>query len=93
MNRLTFSGVMYGENITLNRVQKKTAKKLFTQGETIYLQSSNFVPFGVWTQAIPIKRNEDGILRKFEDIVNSFEYYNTSYEQGYYTSFYIKQIF
>lgn len=86
MNKYVFSGVLYGEQCTLERISKKKAKKMFDAGATIYLQTSKFRPFGVWSQAMPIEKADES----FESVVNSFEYYNCGYEQGYYTHFYRK---
>ena len=86
MRNLIFTGTYYGEKITLEQVQKRTAKKLFNSGETIYIQSSNFHPFGVWSQCIEVN-NKDG--ETFDSIVNSFEYYNcNNNETGKYATFY-----
>ena len=95
MNNHTFSGQLNGKQITVKRISKKTAKKLFEQGKTIYVQSSNFKPFGVWSQAIDINNQKDCFLSgvySFEQYVKSFEQYNCSYQQGYYTSFYIEVV-
>lgn len=96
MEHNIFSGMLYGEHITLKRISKRTAKKMFEQGKTIFLQSSNFKPFGVWSQAIEINNQKDCFLSGvygFEQYVKSFEYYNCSYQQGYYASFYIEEVF
>lgn len=85
MRNLNFTGRYYDEMITIEQVQKRTAKKLFDSGETIYIQSSNFHPFGVWSQCFDID-NKNG--ETFESIVNSFEYYNCSNEAGKYANFY-----
>lgn len=85
MRNLTFTGTFYGETITIVQVQKRTAKKMFNNGETIYLQSSNFHPFGVWSQCIDIN-NKNG--ETFNSVVNAFEYYNCSNETGKYATFY-----
>lgn len=85
MRNLNFTGTYNGEKITLEQVQKRTAKKLFDSGETIYVQNSNFRPFGPWSQRIEIT-NKNG--ETFESIVNSFEYYNCNSETGYYATFY-----
>ena len=86
MKNLQFTGNFYGEIITIVQIQKRTAKKMFQAGETIYIQSSNFHPFGVWSQCIDIN-NKSG--ETFESIVNSFEYYNCNdSETGLYTTFY-----
>ena len=89
MRNLQFTGNYYGETITIKQIQKRTARKLFESGETIYLQSSNFHPFGVWSQCHDIKKdinNNDS----FDSIINAFEYYNCNNEMGLYASFYKK---
>ena len=89
MRNLEFTGNYYGETITIKQIQKRSAKKLFEAGETIYLQSSNFRPFGVWSQCMDIKKDIDN-KDTFDSIINAFEYYNCSNEQGLYTTFYKK---
>lgn len=92
MRNLQFTGKLYNETITITQVQKRTAKKLFEAGETIYLQSSNFHPFGVWSRCLDTnKDNINCIGSTFEALVNEFEYYNcTDSETGKYTNFYKK---
>ena len=85
MRKLIFTGDYYGEMITIEQVQKRTAKKMFQAGETVYVQSSNFHPLGVWSQCIEIN-NKNG--DSFESVVNSFEYYNCNNEAGKYAVFY-----
>lgn len=85
MRNLSFSGKYFGEEITLTQIQKRTAKKMFQDGETVYIQSSNFHPFGVWSQCFEID-NKNG--DSFESIVNSFEYYNCNNVAGKYAVFY-----
>ena len=84
---MTFTGKLYGELITIERISKRAARKLYDSGETVYLQSCKFHPFGVWSQVMDITNSCD---LTFDAMVNSFEYYNCSYEQGYYASFYKK---
>lgn len=88
MNKMTFTGKLYGELITIERISKKAARKLHENGETIYIQSCKFHPFGVWSQAMELPKNSCDTA--FDTFANSFEYYNCSYEQGYYASFYKK---
>lgn len=92
MRNLQFTGKIYDETITIKQVQKRTAKKLFESGETIYLQSSNFQPFGVWSRCMDTnKDNINCVGHTFETIVSEFEYYNCSdSETGKYASFYAK---
>lgn len=91
MRNLIFSGTLHGERVTLQQVQKRTAKKLFDAGETIYLQSSNFVPVGSsWSAAYEVNKETAGD-KSFEGLVGGFEYYNCiNKETGLYTSFYKK---
>ena len=89
MRHLEFTGSFDGERITIKQIQKRTARKLFEAGETIYMQSSNFHPFGVWSQCIDIKKDINN-SDSFDSIINNFEYYNCSSEQGLYTTFYKK---
>ena len=89
MRNLQFTGNFYGETITIKQIQKRTARKLFEAGEVIYLQSSNFHPFGMWSQCMDIKKDIDNNV-SFDSIVNNFEYYNCSNKQGLYASFYKK---
>ena len=87
MRNLMFTGDFYGETITILQIQKRTAKKMFESGQTIYLQSCNMRPFGVWSACYDItKERADGAT--FESIVNSFEYYNCTGETGLYSTFY-----
>lgn len=91
MKNIRLNGTIYGKQICLQQISKPAAKKLFITGQEIYLQSSNFNPFGIWQPAIEIKNTstvvKEGIYN-FETLVNSFEYYNCSSEQGRYTRFY-----
>lgn len=87
MRNLEFTGIFYGETITIVQVQKRTARKLFESGETIYIQACNMQPFGVWSTCYDINKDRsDGAT--FESIVNNFEYYNCNAETGYYATFY-----
>ena len=89
MRNLEFTGTFYGETITITQVQKRTAKKLFDAGETVYMQSCNMQPFGVWAACYDMnKEKADGAT--FDAIVNNFEYYNCDNERGLYTTFYKK---
>ena len=75
------------------QVQKRTAKRLFEAGEELVFCPCNMRPFGVWSCGILIEANryktED---ISFESCVANFEYYNTSSEQGMYTTFYKRSI-
>lgn len=88
MENLVFSGMLYGEQITIQQVQKRTARKLFNAGEKIYLQTSNMAPFNIWADCMEVQKDED--VQNFDTLVNSYEYYNCSNQTGRYTHFYKK---
>lgn len=96
MKNSQVSGNLHGERLTLRQISKPTAKKLYEQGKTVYLQSCKFHPFGDWSAAFPInKEDNQGHMNwaandaLFTNRVNSFEYYNCSSEQGRYAHFYV----
>jgi len=89
MRNLSFNGKLYGVNLNIVQIQKRTAKKFFDSGETIYLQSSNFHPFGFWSTCVECNKININSNDPFENIVSSFEYYNCiNKETGLYTTFY-----
>ena len=89
MRNLQFTGNFYGETITIKQIQKRTAKKMFEAGETIYMQACNMRPFGVWSTCNDVNKEKAG-GDTFESIVNNFEYYNCTPETGRYVTFYKK---
>ena len=86
MRNLEFTGIYLGETIKLKQVSKPNAKKLFNQGTPVLIQSSNFHPLGVWSQAVEL----DEAVTNFDQFVNSFKYYNCSNESGKYVTYYQK---
>ena len=71
------------------RITKAEAFKEYKNGNTIYLIPVKLTPGGFWNPEIPIKNDSP---RKWESIINEFEFYNCDYERGYYTAFYIKEV-
>ena len=55
MRNIVASGVLYGKHITVKQISKPKALKLFCSGETIYMQSSDMYPFGIWQSLFPIE--------------------------------------
>lgn len=70
------------------RITKAAAFNEYKNGNTIYLTPVKLAPGGFWNVGTPIKNDSP---RKWESIINEFEFYNCSYETGYYTAFYIKE--
>lgn len=73
------------------RVRKDVARRLFNEGETIYLTPSNIAAYesNYWIRPYPIQSVSGIPGVSFDAQVNAFEYYNCNYELGYYTNFWI----
>ena len=74
----------------VQQIQVRTARNLFNDGCTIYLQSSNMAFDNFWQKPIDINRSQLGYKETFETICNNFRYYNCSNEQGNYIHYYVK---
>lgn len=91
MRNLEFSGEYYGKHIAIVQVQKRTALKIFLTGGRILIQSSNFHPFGLGSQAHELYFDETcGVPKEeyFIQTVNSFKFYNCCAEAGSRVTFY-----
>lgn len=73
------------------RVRKDVARRLYNEGQTIYLTPSNIAASdsNLWIKPLAIKQGEDN--GEFDKRVNEFEYYNCNHELGYYTNFWINE--
>ena len=76
-------------NMGLIRVQRRTAKRLFEEGNEVFITPHKMRFSAQWNppRSIAAVRSES----KFDDIVNSFIYYHCNTETGKYPSFYIKR--
>ena len=72
------------------RIRKDVARRLFSEGKTVYLTPSNVAAsdHNLWIKPYAIN-NRGG--EDFDVIVNRFEYYNCCYELGYYSMFWINE--
>jgi hypothetical protein len=86
-----FLGKINERQAYLCRIDKRKARALFELGATVYLVPSNFVPFGAWAQALPIKKdNFEYWSNNFDEISRNFQYYNCINAQtGYFPAYYI----
>ena len=95
MLNIQATGKHYNETITIKQISKIAAKKLFDAGIEIFLQSSNYYPFGVWQSICPIKIETDKLSyhfshNQFDVVTNEYRYYNCDSERGKYIHFYQK---
>lgn len=72
------------------KINKKEARRRFSQGEKIFVQSCK-LPLGcVWQTAMEAQRDFSLFNGyDFDDLVNSFETFNCDCTRGRYASFYI----
>jgi len=75
------------------RITKTTARKAFNNGRTIFIQSSKIAPnsyaMPAWfTNADKYTQAPDN-PKWFDQVVSNFEFYNCTYETGYYASYYM----
>ncbi len=81
MRNLQATGQLYGETITVKQISKIAAKKLFVQGIEVYLQSSNYYPFGIWQSLCPIKLDNDQLKSDIEINQFSIDLYSSQVEK------------
>ena len=85
------------------RVSKKRAKKLYDEGQIIYLCPYRLRPGYPWHPEIAVTKTDLTELkedfgvqyfvsntRDFETLVNDFAYYNCTWKNGEYPAYYIK---
>lgn len=84
--------------IAYKRVNKQTARKAFKNGSDVIVCACNLRPGAPWyPEYIANRKNREqfvvdeiGVLKDFENLVNSYEYYNcTDTGTGKYSAFYI----
>lgn len=93
MTHLTFTN----NGKTYRQITKRTAKKLFCEGKTVIASPANIRPFNSYgfthfefNKAIldDYDRENYGIEKSFDNIVNTCVYYNCDNETGRYLRFY-----
>lgn len=76
------------------RVQKRTAERLYKEGETIYLLPVNVRPGNPWIEPTRLHRddNPQGTpYDTFNDRISGFIFYACQYKAlGYYPAYYIR---
>ena len=89
MNRDCFKDIKTGE--VYRKITKPMAKKLFLKGKRIAVYPAKANPMSSWNYPpYVINRadredmvaDEEGMANMFEDICNSFSYYNCNQEMG-----------
>jgi len=69
----------------VNQVNKTQAKKLYDQGNQLYLNACNMRINNPWTNPMPMD-NKAG--ERFKTMLSEYEYYNCCSERGNYANFF-----
>lgn len=75
------------DGMQYKRVTKPVARKIFNSGKNVLLCPCNLRPGSPWNHGATVNC-ESG--NSFNQITNSFEYYNCNAIAGYYAAFYIE---
>lgn len=85
MNNCTFEDELQA---TWRRVSKRAARSAYERNERITLVPCNYRPFGMWHVGYTTNEHDHDVYT-FDQLVNSFEFYNCNNEAGRYASFYV----
>lgn len=78
--------------MTYIRVRKNQARKLFEENKPFYIVSHKMrpgMPFQMGMTIYPEEDKKEG--RTFSMLIDNWNYYNSSWETGYYPAFYIEK--
>ena len=73
-------------NKQVKQINKTEAKKVYEQGQDVYLNACNMMLKNSWTRPNYINKKS---CEKFEAMVNEYEYYNCCSERGKYANYFI----
>lgn len=74
--------------VRVKQVNKTTARKLYNEGKTVYLQSCNMSLNNPWQS--PCRIVSKVYDNTFDSAVNAFQYYNCDNERGRYANFFVE---
>lgn len=84
----------YSHNMkcTVKQVSKRTARKLWEEGKEIYFHPSNMWFDNMWQHPMPASKDGYSFAgHTFDQVCDSFYYYNCNSESGKYIHFFIKE--
>jgi len=90
MKNIVVTGNLYGNMKTLKQINKIEAKRLYSEGITVFLQSSNHIPFQPYQNVCPTSNHlfNTSIDSTFEIQCESYLYYNCDTERGRYLHYF-----
>ena len=74
--------------MNLIKVDKRTARKEYDNGNTIYLLPSKAAPGSVWITPVAVSNKSN---RNFDTVINEYTYYNCNKETGLRVNYYINK--
>jgi len=98
MKNIQVTGNLFGEMTTLKQINIVKAKKLYADGITVFIQSSNKIPFQPYQSVCPISNHLFNCMHSFDtdsDLsfksqCESYSYYNCDTERGTYIHYFEK---
>lgn len=75
-----------GMKMRYAEITKRQARERYEEGKVVRLMASKLNPHSYWVEPLPISKIEN---KTFEQVCNSFIYYNCSKETGKAIKFYI----
>lgn len=72
--------------MSIVKVDKRTASKEYSKGNTIYLLPSKAAPGSIWISPTSVN-NQCG--RSFDALINEYSYYNCNKETGLRVNYYL----
>lgn len=72
--------------MSLIKVDKRTANKEYSKGNTIHLLPSKAVPGSIWITPVSINKQ---CGKPFDVLINEYSYYNCNKETGLRVNYYI----
>jgi len=66
MKNIVVTGNLYGNMKTLKQINKIEAKRLYSEGITVFLQSSNHIPFQPYQNVCPTSKHLADCMSSFD---------------------------
>lgn len=83
--------MLYGKLRTIQRINKRRAKREYEAGKTVYLLPANCRLVNPWVSLCPLRKEDELFERDyFDNRVRDYQYYNCNHELGYYPHYYIE---
>lgn len=75
-------------NVRVRQVNKTMARKLYNEGKEIFINACNMCLNNPWTS--PLSTSKELCGESFDNMLNSFQWYNCDSERGKYANFFVE---